>query len=125
MPDRLLDRHRRVERRVRVLEDDLHAAPNRAELALGHARDLVALELDAPLGRRHEPEQGSPERRLPAPRFADEPQHLAPAEVERDVVDCLDVSGLPPDEPLTEAPPERVVRLETTDRDEDLAVNGV
>ena len=34
MADRLLDRHRRVQRGVRVLEDDLHAPAERAELAL-------------------------------------------------------------------------------------------
>ena len=32
MPDGLLDRHRRVERRVRILEDDLHAPTQRPEL---------------------------------------------------------------------------------------------
>ena len=67
VPHGLLDGHRRVERRMRVLKDDLHAAPNRAEVALRHVGDLLALEGDAPLGRRHESQQGSPERRLPTP----------------------------------------------------------
>src|SRR5439155_24754244 len=87
--DRLLDRHRRVERRVRVLEDDLHPAPELAQLALGHVRDLLSLEDDASLARLHEPEQRSAERRLSTPRLTHEPEHLAATELERDVVDGL------------------------------------
>ena len=100
MTDRLLDRHRGVERRVRVLEDDLHLPPDCAKLALGHARDLASLELDAPLGRLDEPEQRSAERGLAAPRLADEPEHLALAKLERDVVHGLHVPRLAADEPL-------------------------
>jgi hypothetical protein len=46
--DELLDRHRRVQRGMRILEHDLHLAPQPAQLALRHLRDLAALELDAP-----------------------------------------------------------------------------
>ena len=46
------------------------------------------------------PEQRSAEGRLPAARLADEAEHLALPEVERHVVDRLDVSRLASEEPL-------------------------
>ncbi len=99
VPDRLLDRHGRVQRGVRILEDDLHLAPDAAQLALGHARDLAAVEEHALRRSPDEAEQRPPERRLAAAGLADEPEHLALVEVERHVVDRLHVARLAPDEP--------------------------
>ena len=121
-PTDCLDRHRRVQGRMRILEDDLHPPPVVAQLALAQLRDVAALEHDAALGRPDEAQQRPAERRLAAARLADEPQHLALAEVERDVVDCLDLAGLAPEESLAEAAPDRVVRLQPADRDESRAV---
>ena len=49
-PDRLADDlpagHARVERRVRVLEDDVHLAPERPQLAAREVRDVGAVEPD-------------------------------------------------------------------------------
>ena len=103
---------------MRVLEDDLHLPPQRAQLALRHPRDLAPVELDASVCRLHEPEERAAERRLPAPGLADEAEDLALAEVERHVVDRLDVAGLAPHQALSEAPADRVVRLQASDRDE-------
>ena len=44
LADDVADRHARVERRVRVLEDDLHLAPHLAELLAAELRQLDALE---------------------------------------------------------------------------------
>ena len=85
-------------------------------------RDLVALELDAAFGRRNEPEQRAAERRLAAPRLTDESEDLTAVDVERDVVDGLHASGFTPDDPLSEAPADRVVGLEALDGDEDVVL---
>ena len=64
---RLPDRHRRVQRRMRVLEDDLHPPPQRAAAPDSlQPRDLARPRTDAALGRRDEAEQGPAERRLAA-----------------------------------------------------------
>src|SRR5574337_1242719 len=112
MPHRLLDRHRRIERRVRVLEHDLHVPSQRTEMALRHLRDVVPLEGDFAARRANEPEERPPEGRLAAARLPDEAQDLPLAEIERDVVDRLDVPRLTPEEPLTERAAKRVVGLE-------------
>jgi hypothetical protein len=97
--DELRDGHRRVERRVGVLEDDLRLPAQRAELPLRHLRDLAPFELHTSLGRLDEPEDGAPEGRLAASGLADEAEHLAAPELDRDVVDRPDVTRLPSDEP--------------------------
>ena len=50
LADDVADRHPRVERRVRVLEDDLHVAPRTPEILAPERRQLRALE-DAPSRR--------------------------------------------------------------------------
>ena len=115
MPDRLPDRHRRVQRRVRILEDDLHPAPVFAQLALVQLRDVAVLEDDAAVGGADETEQRPPESRLAAAGLADEPEHLALPEVERDVVDRPDLASLPADQALREVPADRVVGSQALD----------
>ena len=88
--DDLLDRLALVQRRVRVLEDDLHLAAQPAELAGGDTEEVGRLEMDGARGRLVEPEQQARERRLPRAGLADEPDRLAAVEHERDVVDRLD-----------------------------------
>src|SRR5581483_7438731 len=124
MADGLRDRHRRVERRVRILEDDLHPPAHEPPVVLAQPGDLAPLELDTPGGRRHETEQGAAQRRLPTAGLADEPEHLALAQIERHVVDRAHrCTGLA-DEPVEEAPPDRVVRLQPPDGDEHLVVRA-
>ena len=81
-------RHPRVERRVRVLEDHVQLAPQRPQLAPREVRDVVALAAGSC------PAVGSSSRRmqfadgrLAAARLADEPEHLARRDRERDAVD--------------------------------------
>src|SRR5712691_11288274 len=88
------DREERVQRRHRVLEDhgDL-SAPDPAQLALALARQILALEDDAPAhdagGPRQEPDDREARRRLAAPRFTDEPQGLAFVEREAHAIHRL------------------------------------
>jgi hypothetical protein len=92
MPDRLLDRHRRIERGVRILKDDLHASTQTPQVAFRHPRDLLTFEANAALRRRNEPEQRAPKCGLAASRLTHESEDLAAADVEGDVVDGADTS---------------------------------
>ena len=65
-----------VERRVRVLEDDLQRAEILAATLLEARRQRAALELHGAGGRPDDPEQRARQRRLAAARLADEPERL-------------------------------------------------
>ena len=80
----------RVERLVRVLEDELDAAPQAAQVTPGAAGDVLAEEADRPRLRLDQPQDRLRCRRLAAPRFADQREELSPADAERDAVDGPD-----------------------------------
>jgi hypothetical protein len=90
-PERLADdlsaRHPRIERRVRILEDDVHATPVRAEIAPGEVRDVRAVQPDRPCGGLVETVDAVADGRLPAPRLADEAEDLSRGDREGDPVD--------------------------------------
>src|SRR5204863_2951467 len=91
------DGHPRVERRIRVLEDDLHLAPHFAQLLAPDGRQLAAEELHRPLRRLQKLEDAVAGRRLARTRLADQPERLARVDLEGDVVDGLDVVDRPVD----------------------------
>ena len=66
----------RVERRVRVLEDELEARELARPAAAPERDDLAALEDDRARRRPDEPDRGPGERRLAAARLADEADDL-------------------------------------------------
>ena len=88
LADDRADRLARVERRVRVLEDHLHLAPQRAQLRARRGAMSLAVEArsrrDVGSSRRSQQARG---RRLAAARLADEPERLARGDVERHAVD--------------------------------------
>ena len=74
--------HARIERRVGVLEDDLHVAAERAQrLAIGGAH-VASLETDLAGGRLDQAQHQAAGRRLAAAGLADERQRLAGMQVE-------------------------------------------
>ena len=75
----------RVQRLVRVLEDHLDRAAQRAQAR--PAADLAAVGRDAARRRRHEPEHRARERRLAAARLPDDAEDLAAPPLERDAVE--------------------------------------
>src|SRR6266566_812073 len=85
--DALSDRHRWIQRGVRVLEDDLHPLSQGPELGLLHVGNVHAVETDRPGGRLEQAKDGPTRSRLAASALADESENLAPAERERDAVD--------------------------------------
>src|SRR4030095_16002791 len=79
--------HPRIERRIGILEDHLHLELLLAG-RLGRESDKrrAAPESHA-CGKREQPYRATAQRRLPATRFADEPDHLAGRDAEVDRID--------------------------------------
>src|SRR6478609_10056363 len=76
-----------VQRRVRILEDHLHLAPERSHVPCPEMLDRSSLEDDLAVGRLEQPHDGPAQRRLPTAGLADEPEGLALADHEAHVVD--------------------------------------
>ena len=79
--DDLADRHARIERGERILEDDLHARSERPHLVTRPGVDRFAVEEDFAAVGRQELHQRLPERRLAGPGFADQPQRFVPVKL--------------------------------------------
>ncbi len=89
----------RIERRVGVLEHDLHAAAMLPHLRRREARDVDAAEHDAARRRLDELEHQAADRGLAAARFADEPERLPAPDREADAVDRLHHAAAAPQQP--------------------------
>ena len=93
-----LDGEYGIQGRERVLKDhgDLCAA-QAAQPSFGQAQDIAAakhhLSARDAGRRRQQADQRSDHRRLAAPRLADEPEHLAGADLERDTIGGAHASG--------------------------------
>jgi hypothetical protein len=101
MADTLGDRHGRVQRGVRVLEHHRQVPPERPELPLGEPGQVLALPHDAARRRVGQAQQRPTQRRLARAGLADQAEHLAPADVERDVVDRSHHARRPAQQPAT------------------------
>ncbi len=88
------DRHARVQRRVRVLEDDLRLAPERQQRAGRQRGDVLAVEDDASAGRLDGAQHEAAGRRLAAPALAHQPERLARLDREADAVDRAHERGV-------------------------------
>src|SRR5207247_5488360 len=97
--------HARIERAVGVLEDDLHLAAERAQLARPAGQERAPLERHLARGGLDEAEHQAPERRLPRARLADEAEGLAPLDGERHA----DHRPHPGARPSEQPPPDRQV----------------
>ena len=86
-----------IERGVGILEDHLDLAPQRAHPALPQVRDVVAVDHDLAAGRLVQPGQQAPGSGLPAPRFADQAEGLAPGHGQVDPVHGPDRADLVPE----------------------------
>src|SRR5581483_9932520 len=79
----------RVERAVRILEDDLDVAIEHAPFPERQVRDVGAVESNGSSLRGRQAEDGSTDRRLPGAGLADEPDRLAPRNGEAHAVERL------------------------------------
>jgi hypothetical protein len=111
----LTDRLPRVERRVGILEDHLHLAPQRPHLAPAELRDVAPLEEDPSGGRFEELEDEAGSRRLAAAGLTDKANGLTGIDLEARILDGVNT----PDFPLKENPArDREVLRQVLDTDE-------
>ena len=89
LADDAADRHARVQRCERVLEDYLHVATERAKRVSAEVRDVAALEPDLAGRRLDEAQDAAAGRRLAAAGLADEPKRLSSRDVEADAIDGM------------------------------------
>ena len=116
--DDLAHRHPRVQRRVRILEDDLDVSPDGPHLPALEAGDVLALEHDLAGGRLEQLDDGPSEGRLAATRLSDDAERLAGLHRQVDAVHRLHL----PDRVLEEARLDREVLDEPFDPEERVAV---
>ena len=76
LADDVADGHPRVQRGVRVLEDDLDLAPDLAKVAAAHRRQLAPVERHGSLGRLQQLENAEARGRLARAGLAHEPDGL-------------------------------------------------
>jgi hypothetical protein len=117
-PDDVAHRHARVQRRIRVLEDDLELAPHVSHLRPAEARDVTAVEDDLAGRRLDELDDRARQRRLAAAGLAHEAERLPRLHREVDSVHRMDL----PDGALEEPGPNREVLDETLDPEEVVAL---
>src|SRR5690606_10641787 len=80
--------HPRIERRERILEDDVHVFAERTHLVAGQVGDVIAQEFDRASGRSRQPGDTLSHRGLATAGFADQPEDLAARDGQVDTVDC-------------------------------------
>src|SRR5206468_11089827 len=102
LDQRLQHRLPRIERAVRVLENDLHSPPKIFHRATVEPREVRALEREAARGRLEQLHEQHGDGALATARFADEPERLALANAEADTVHCLDARRRSPEEAATD-----------------------
>jgi len=111
--DDVTDRHPRVERSVRILEDDLDIASQPSHLFAGF--DDAARHLDGAFGRRLKLDEQPAQSRLTAARLTHDAEGFALTEFERDGVDGLHV----PDDSARHASSDGVVLLQIRGLEDD------
>jgi hypothetical protein len=86
-------RHGRIERRIRILKDDLQRASSLAQRARIKRAEILPIEVDLARGRLDQPQQQPPQSRLPAPGLADDPDRFTGHHRQVHVVDGADHSA--------------------------------
>ena len=120
LADDVVHRHPRIQRRIRILEDDLHLAAHVAHLTPVQMGDVPPVEDDRPGGRLDELDQRPGERRLATAGLTDEAERLPRLDREIDAVDGMDLA----DGALQEAGADREVLDEPFDLEDLLAHEG-
>src|ERR1700682_3016959 len=77
------------ERGERVLKNDLHRTPVRAQLGLAEMGDIAAIEPDGAGGRLDEAQDAARNRRFAAAGLADKPERFSDAQREADAIDRM------------------------------------
>ena len=88
----------RVERGVGILKHHLQIPPHAAYFGRVAGREVPAFQHDGAFGGRHQLHDRARKGGFPAAGFADQSEHLAAPDRQRDAVDRLDRAGGAPDE---------------------------
>ena len=122
--ERAEDRESRIERGMRVLEDDLQALAVGVELALAERGEVVAARRavvdDLAVGGADELQDRLAQRGLAAAAFADKAEDLAAVDVDVHAIDGLHVA----DDAADHAGPDREVRLDPPQPEDDVFTRG-
>ena len=94
LPDDVADRHARVERRVGVLEDDLHLFAQLADFLARELLHVAAFEENLAFGRRQKAQHDASRRRLARAGLAHEAQRFALPDRKVDAVDGAHVADV-------------------------------
>src|SRR6185437_1505804 len=97
--DNVARAHARIERGKRILEHDLHLAPDRAHFRLAETRDVLSVDADFARCRLDQPQHAARHRRFAATGFADQPQRLADVDREAHAVDGMHGADLAAEHP--------------------------
>jgi hypothetical protein len=106
--DDVAHRHARVQRRVRVLEDDLHVAAQRLQLVAAQVEDILAVEKDRAFSGWDQAQDGARDGGFAAAGFPHQAEGFALAHGEADIIHRLD----PRDHALEDARAHREIGLE-------------
>ena len=90
LTDAFKDRHARIERRIRVLKDDLERAAMLAQFGLGQRERVLAEMRDAAARRRQQTHNATAKRRFARAGFSDHTKSLALLDLEADIIDGTD-----------------------------------
>src|SRR3989304_2866125 len=118
LPDGLADRHPRIERRVRVLEDDLHVAAHGLQVGAAQLQHVDAVEPDGARAGLDQAQHRPSDRRLATTRLSHQAEGLAFPNGESHPVDRLD----PAHGPLQHSGAHREVLDQGVDLDQDAPV---
>ena len=88
-----------IQRRIGILEDHLHVAPQRPQLRILEMADVAPFEGDLPAGRLEQPSQQPGRRTLAASRLTDDRERLSALDREVHPVHRLNGSDLAAQEP--------------------------
>jgi len=83
--------HARIQRRVRILKNDLHVAPHPAHVAGAESEDILTFEFDAARGRLDQSQDAAADGGLARSRLANETERLSAADSEADAVNGFDL----------------------------------
>src|SRR6185312_6921591 len=89
LADNIAGSHPWIERGERVLEDDLHGAPDRTQLGLAEVGNVALVQPDAAAGRLDQAQDAACHGRFAAAGLADKAQCFADAKRETDTVDRM------------------------------------
>jgi hypothetical protein len=86
LADNLFDCHAGIKRTVRILEDDLHIAPNPTQFTASGSKNVVAVKAHGPRIWLDQPQQYAPEGAFAATRLPDQADGFARLNRQRDVI---------------------------------------